>query len=140
MSIDWWPAALAAIVSLVLMPVAILARRFGQDSDFSGVQKVHDVSTSRLGGVMLVIAYFAVIALAMRSGAQEIAALRIVLCCLPVVLVALWEDLTGGVHPWHRLIGAIASAALAGVYAGGTIHRLDLPMVDQWLRDGKSVV
>ena len=35
--------------------------------------------------------------------------------------------------PSHRLIAAIASAALASAFAQGTVTRLDLPYVDVWL-------
>jgi len=38
------------------------------------------------------------------------------------------------VRPWYRLAAAVASAALASVLAGGTIARLDLPVLDGWLR------
>ncbi len=55
MLIDCLPAAFAATAAAILMPVAMNARRFGHDDDFDGVQKGHEVPTSRLGGVMLII-------------------------------------------------------------------------------------
>jgi hypothetical protein len=39
------------------MPLAIRTRWLGHDDDFDGVQKVHDVSTSRLGGLNVFFAY-----------------------------------------------------------------------------------
>ena len=131
----WWPAVAAAALVAGLMPLAIRSQRLGRDDDFKGVQKAHNVSTSRLGGVIVFVAYLAVLAVATRMGDAALSpTLPLLLCSLPVVLVGLWEDITQGVHPWHRLAGAVASAALASAFAFGTIARLDLPFLDDWLK------
>jgi len=131
----WWPAVAAAALVAGLMPLAIRSQRLGRDDDFKGVQKAHNVSTSRLGGVIVFVAYLAVLAVATRMGDAALSpTLPLLLCSLPVVLVGLWEDITQGVHPWHRLAGAVTSAALASAFAFGTIARLDLPFLDDWLK------
>jgi UDP-N-acetylmuramyl pentapeptide phosphotransferase/UDP-N-acetylglucosamine-1-phosphate transferase len=56
MLIDFLSAALAATAAAILMPLVMNARRFGRDDDFDGVQKAHEVLTSRLGGAILIIA------------------------------------------------------------------------------------
>ena len=135
MLIDLLPAAVAALCAAVLMPLAIHARRIGHDHDFDGVQKVHDVPTSRLGGVILAMAYFVAVGLAYRlDPVASTAAVALAACALPVLLVGLWEDIARGIHPWHRLAGAVASAAVASYFADGIIARVDLPVFDTWLR------
>jgi len=134
MLIDFLPAAFAATAAAILMPLAILARRFGHDDDFDGVQKVHEIPTSRLGGVILVIAYFAALAVASRFGPTTLtAAVALAFCSLPVVLIGASEDITRAIHPWHRLAGAVASAVIASYFASGIIARVDLPVLDAWL-------
>jgi UDP-N-acetylmuramyl pentapeptide phosphotransferase/UDP-N-acetylglucosamine-1-phosphate transferase len=131
---DWWPPGFAALCAAVLMPIAIRSRRIGHDSDFHGVQKMHTVSTSRLGGISVFVAYLAVLIVAEQiEDAALSLALPLLLCSLPVVAVGVWEDITRGVHAWHRLAGAVVSGALAGGLALGTITRLDLPLLDGWL-------
>jgi UDP-N-acetylmuramyl pentapeptide phosphotransferase/UDP-N-acetylglucosamine-1-phosphate transferase len=119
---------------LVLVPFVIRARSVGHDHDFDGVQKAHDVPTSRLGGGVVVIAYLVGLIVAVRLGGVALTvAAPLALAGLPVVLVGLWEDITRGVHPWQRLASAVVSAALASWFAGGIIGRVDLPLVDDAL-------
>jgi len=131
----WWPAGLAALIAASLMPLVISSRWLGYDDDFNGVQKTHDVSTSRLGGFSIFITYVAVLIVAVKTGHSALSpALGLLLCSLPVVAVGMWEDITRRVHPWHRLAGAVASAVLASSFANGVIARLDSPFVDDWLQ------
>ena len=53
--IDWWPFAISAACAGILMPLTIHVRGFGHDEP-RGVQKLHAVATSRLGGIVIVIA------------------------------------------------------------------------------------
>ena len=99
------------------------------------MQKVHDGRRRGWAVSTSFVAYLAVLAVAVRGGDAALAAgVPLLFCCLPVVLVGLWEDITRGVHPWHRLVGAVASAAVASCFAKGIIARVDLPFVDDWLR------
>ena len=132
--IDWWPVLVAAIGTVVLMPLAIRARSIGHD-ETEGVQKLHLVPTSRLGGVVMFVVYLATVLAALRLEHVALsAALPLIVSALPVVLVGLWEDLTRRVRPRYRMLAAVASAALASWLAGGVIARLDLPVIDGWLR------
>ena len=127
--------AASAICVGILMPLAIHARSIGYDAP-GGVQKLHRVATSRLGGMVVVIGYFVVLGIAQRIGhaAALASTLPLALAALPVVLVGLSEDLTGRVRPRIRMVAAVASAALASFYAGGVIPRLDLPLIDPVLK------
>ena len=115
------------------MPLAICARSIGRDAPGGG-RKLHDVPTSRLGGVIVVAAYLAVLAIAYRIGHVRLSgAIPLALAAMPVVLVGLWEDLIFNVRPRYRMLGAVLSGALASAIAGGIIPRLDLPVVDDLL-------
>jgi UDP-N-acetylmuramyl pentapeptide phosphotransferase/UDP-N-acetylglucosamine-1-phosphate transferase len=117
------------------MPLAICARSIGRDAPGVG-RKLHDVPTSRLGGVIVVAAYLAVLAIAYNIGHVKLSsALPLAVAALPVVLVGLWEDLTFAVRPRYRMLGAVLSGALASAIAGGIIPRLDLPVVDDLLHN-----
>jgi UDP-N-acetylmuramyl pentapeptide phosphotransferase/UDP-N-acetylglucosamine-1-phosphate transferase len=132
--IEWWPLGVSAACAGMLMPVAIRARSIGHD-ETDGVQKLHLVPTSRLGGLVVAAAYLAALAVAVGVGRVASAdALPMVLAALPVVLVGLWEDLTRRVRPRHRVLAAVVSAVLASAYAGGIVARLDLPVIDGWLQ------
>jgi UDP-N-acetylmuramyl pentapeptide phosphotransferase/UDP-N-acetylglucosamine-1-phosphate transferase len=132
--IDWWPVILSAVCTGVLMPLAIGARTIGHDAPQGG-RKLHDSPTSRLGGLIVVVAYLAVVAVAQRSANSALSAiLPLALAALPVALVGLWEDLTGSVRPRYRMGAAVLSAALASYYAGGVVPRVDLPVIDGLLK------
>jgi UDP-N-acetylmuramyl pentapeptide phosphotransferase/UDP-N-acetylglucosamine-1-phosphate transferase len=131
---EWWSIAISAACAGILMPLAIRARSIGHDQP-TGIQKLHLVATSRLGGVAVVVAYFAVLAVALGIGHTGLSsALPMVLAALPVVLVGLVEDLTRHVRPRYRMIAAVLSGALASAFAGGIVPRLDLPIIDDLLK------
>jgi UDP-N-acetylmuramyl pentapeptide phosphotransferase/UDP-N-acetylglucosamine-1-phosphate transferase len=133
--IDWWPIVVSAVCAGILMPLAIRARSIGHDHP-GGVQKLHHIATSRLGGAIVVVAYLAVLGVALRIGHLALsAALPLALAALPVVLVGLSEDLIGRVGPRYRMLAAVVSGALASAYAGGVIPRLDLPLIDPLLKN-----
>ena len=52
---DWWPFAVSAACAGMLMPLAIHVRSIGH-GEHHGVQRLHDVPTSRLGGIVVVVA------------------------------------------------------------------------------------
>jgi len=133
MLIELLPLAAAAICALALMPLVIRARTFGHKK-LSSPQHVHEEPTSRLGGLVVLVAYVVGIGLA---GAQDLvpdAPLAVVLACaLPVVLAGFWEDIAHHLTPRQRLFAAAISGLLASAFAGGIIARLDIPVVDGWL-------
>jgi len=116
------------------MPLAIGARTIGHDVPEGG-RKLHDIPTSRLGGLIVVVGCLVVVAVAQHTAAASLsAALPLALAALPVALMGLWEDLTGSVRPRYRMAAAVLSAALASYYAGGIVPRLDLPLFDGFLK------
>ncbi len=130
---DWWPFVVSAACAGMLMPLAIHARAIGSD-EFVGVQRLHEVPTSRLGGIVVVVACAITLAMVLSYGRDAgFVGLPLVLAVVPVVLFGLAEDLTRQVRPRYRMAAAIVSAVIASAYSGGVVPRLDLPFVDDLL-------
>jgi UDP-N-acetylmuramyl pentapeptide phosphotransferase/UDP-N-acetylglucosamine-1-phosphate transferase len=133
MSPDGWLIVVSAIGVGMLMPLVIRFRFIGHDR-VGGVQALHVIPTSRLGGAMLAGTYLAVAAVARLLGANALAgALPLALAVLPVLLVGVSEDVALHIRPRYRLLAAVASAALASAFAGGTVSRIDFEMIDRLL-------
>ena len=131
---DWWPFVVSAACAGMLMPLAIHVRSIGH-GEFHGVQSLHDVPTSRLGGIVVVVACAITMALVLSYGQDKgFVGLPLVLAVVPVVLFGLAEDVTREVRPRYRMAAAVVSAMLASVYSGGIVPRLDLPFVDDLLQ------
>ncbi len=110
------------------------ARSFAEDHP-RGVQELHVLPTSRLGGTVLFAAFLIVLAVARLVDYTALAAvLPLALAAIPVVVVGLLEDVTRRIRPRYRMLAAIVSAAVASFYAGGVVPRLDLPFVDTLLQ------
>jgi hypothetical protein len=62
---DWWPFAVAAVCAGMLMPLAMHSRAVGREAH--GVQQLHDVPTSRLGGIVVVVACAVTLALVLAA-------------------------------------------------------------------------
>ncbi len=125
--------AVAAICALALMPLVIRARAYGHKK-LSSPQHVHQVPTSRLGGLAVLVAYAVAIGLAGALDRVPDATIATLLACaLPVILAGFWEDIAHHLTPRQRLIAAAVSGLLASAFAGGIIARLDIPVVDGWL-------
>ncbi len=130
---EWWFAAVPALFAVAVMPAAIRARSISHDHA-DGVQAVHVVPTSRLGGAIVFLAFLAAALAARALGQPDLdPALTLALAAVPVVVVGVWEDLTRSVRPRYRLLAALVSAALATYYAGGIVPRVDLPLLDYLL-------
>ncbi len=130
---EWWFAAVPALFAVAVMPAAIRARSISHDHA-DGVQAMHVVPTSRLGGAIVFLAFLAAALAARALGQPDLdPALTLALAAVPVVVVGVWEDLTRSVRPRYRLLAALVSAALATYYAGGIVPRVDLPLLDYLL-------
>src|SRR2546423_9394192 len=132
MNNEWSALAAAALCAGGLMPFLIGARALGSEQA-SGPQRLHLQPTSRLGGAAVYCAYFAVIVIAALLTPLALRSVMLPLAAMPVVFVGIWEDVSGCLSPRHRLLAAFVSAALASTLAGGTIARLDVPYLDDWL-------
>ena len=107
------------------------------DDDFSGVQKFHRHSVSRVGGVGVALGLVAaalVLWLDGRSIAREFALL--LAAGIPAFAGGLAEDVTKRVGVGARLLLTMGAAALGFWLLGAMLTRVDVPLVDDLLRYG----
>ncbi len=136
-----WSAFLTIVAAFVVTFLATGAVRyfsmehnFGHDKD-EGVQKFHTQTTSRLGGMGLIIGFFVSVALSVKS-MPEVASLGgwLLIACIPVFAGGLIEDLTHRVSPGMRLVLAIASSAFVLFVLGVGVSRTDIFWIDYLLQ------
>jgi UDP-N-acetylmuramyl pentapeptide phosphotransferase/UDP-N-acetylglucosamine-1-phosphate transferase len=105
------------------------------DGDMHGIQKNHAYAVPRIGGVGIACAASVIPAIqglwATDPGTKQ---LLLLLCAVPAFAGGLIEDMTKRVSPRARLLCALASALAACLLMQATLTRVDLPIVDQWLR------
>lgn len=107
------------------------------DDDFSGVQKFHRHSVSRVGGVGVALGLVAaalVLWLDGRGIAREFALL--LAAGVPAFAGGLAEDMTKRVGVGARLALTMGAAALGFWLLGAALTRVDVPLVDDLLRYG----
>jgi UDP-N-acetylmuramyl pentapeptide phosphotransferase/UDP-N-acetylglucosamine-1-phosphate transferase len=107
------------------------------DDDFSGVQKFHRHSVSRVGGVGVALGLVAaalVLWLDGRGIAREFALL--LAAGVPAFAGGLAEDVTKRVGVGARLALTMGAAALGFWFLGAALTRVDVPLVDDLLRYG----
>lgn len=107
---------------------------FGHDKD-EGVQKFHTLTTSRLGGMGLIVGLFVSVALSVKS-MPEVASIGgwLLIACIPVFAGGLIEDLTHRVSPGIRLILAMASSVFVLFVLGFGVSRTDIFWIDYLLQ------
>lgn len=106
------------------------------DHDLSGIQKLHTEPIPRVGGVPIVL-WIVILECAMlvvTPAGETRLAWQLLVSAIPVFLAGLIEDLTKRVSPRERLLAAFISAAIAGLWFGAVLTRLDLPLVDGLLQ------
>ena len=107
---------------------------FGHDKD-EGVQKFHTQTTSRLGGMGLIIGLFMSIAAAVKT-MPEVASIGgwLLIASIPVFAGGLIEDLTHRVSPGMRLMLAMASSLFVLFVLGIGVNRTDIFWIDYLLK------
>lgn len=124
----------AFIASLSLAIVLVLTRhwhgRFSMDG-LTGVQKMHNTPTPRIGGVAIFLGCLVAWWVARLSHAPIVGAL--LLAGLPAFVFGLAEDLTKTVGVMSRLLATMASGVLGWLITGVSITHVGLPVVDTLL-------
>jgi UDP-N-acetylmuramyl pentapeptide phosphotransferase/UDP-N-acetylglucosamine-1-phosphate transferase len=129
---EMWLAA--AVSAAIVLRLVVRTRGWGIDPSSAGLQHIHVVPTSRLGGAAVFLGFVVAVAIALWLELMPFRpAVPLLIAALPVQAMGLWEDITHRVSPKHRLLAAVFSAVLACAFAQGIITRLDLPFVDDWL-------
>jgi UDP-N-acetylmuramyl pentapeptide phosphotransferase/UDP-N-acetylglucosamine-1-phosphate transferase len=108
---------------------------FSLDGDLQGIQKNHAYAVPRVGGVGIACAALIVVSLEwLWSDAPVAESLLLLLCAVPAFASGVTEDLTKRVSPRVRLICTLASALAGVMLIHAVVVRVDVPLVDQWLR------
>jgi UDP-N-acetylmuramyl pentapeptide phosphotransferase/UDP-N-acetylglucosamine-1-phosphate transferase len=141
----WFWAGLGAFLVSLAMSCALLGfskfSRVGQDRAY-GVQKVHTLPTSRLGGVAIAMGFLAALAVLACLGPEQPVGLPdkaaqtlglLLMASSPVFFGGLAEDLTHKVMPSLRLGLALLSAGLAYWLLGVGVYKTDVFIVDALL-------
>jgi UDP-N-acetylmuramyl pentapeptide phosphotransferase/UDP-N-acetylglucosamine-1-phosphate transferase len=123
---------------LVVLCIVRTTRMHGAvslDVDLRGIQKHHAYAVPRIGGLALMCGITLTSALTpLWSESPFAESMLLLLCAVPVVAGGLAEDITKRISPCARLLCALASALAACLILNAVITRVDLPLVDPWLR------
>ena len=126
------PALVSFGVCLLIVVSGRWHHRYSADL-MTGVQKVHEESTPRVGGIGIacgVLAYF----LSLYPSALSSLLLTSLWAAVPAFSAGLLEDLSKRVSPLTRLIAAMASGVLAYGLTGVAMQDTGLPPLDDALR------
>lgn len=123
------------VVSFLLAQALVLsAHKHGHlTMDLPGaVQKFHSAPTPRVGGIAIYIAVTGAWVLLPRAEESALLA-TILLAGMPALLVGLTEDVTKRVGVRTRLLVTMGSGALAAMWTGTGLTRVDMTLADQML-------
>lgn len=118
------------ITTLLIIRFEHLHKRFSADSDLSGPQKFHTASVPRIGGVSIAVGIFSATLLRIQTSPTNIFEITLLICAIPVFGIGLTEDLTKKIGVKTRLTFTAIAAAMASIYLGAQITRLDIPGID----------
>ena len=126
------PALISFGVCLLIVVTGRWHYRYSADLT-TGVQKVHEELTARVGGIGIACGVLASF-LSMYPSALSFLLLTSLWAAVPAFGVGLLEDLTKRVGPLARLIAAMASGVLAYGLTGVVMQDTGLPPLDAALR------
>jgi len=134
MAIDEYllPALVSFGVCLLIVVTGRWHARYSADL-MTGVQKVHDESTPRVGGIGIACGVLASF-LSLYPSALSFLLLTSLWAAVPAFGAGLLEDVTKRVGPLARLIAAMASGVLACGLTGVAMKDTGLPPLDAALR------
>jgi len=103
------------------------------DSDFSGPQKVHSRTVSRIGGVGIALGITLAVAVRAWIQPQPSQETLLLVSALFPFSIGLIEDLTKKAGLGKRFLMMMIGSGLAFWWLGAQINRLDVPYLDQYL-------
>jgi len=126
------PALVSFGVCMLIVVTGSWHSRYSADL-MTGVQKVHELSTARVGGIGIAFGLLASF-LSMYPSALSSLVGASLWAAVPALSAGLLEDLTKRVGPLARLIAAMASGVLAYYLTGVAMQDTGLPPLDAALR------
>lgn len=134
---------IAAVISLIFSFLLIRSVRLseiGHDKVGGGVQKFHTRPTPRLGGIPILLGCLGgAIVAGFKDDFVFANAGLLAITALPLFTIGLMEDLTQTISPRVRLLAAMFSAILAIALLQARLHRLDIPLLDNWMQSSLTV-
>lgn len=126
------PALVSFGVCLLIVVTGRWHYRYSADQ-MTGVQKVHEEPTARVGGIGIACGVLASF-LSLYSSALSFLLLTSLWAAMPAFGAGLLEDLTKRVGPLARLIAAMSSGVVAVGLTGVAVQATGLPPLDAALR------
>ena len=126
------PALASFSVCLLIVVTKRWHSRYTQD-EITGVQKVHQASTPRVGGIGIACGALASFC-SLYPSALSLLLITSLWAALPAFSAGLLEDLSKRVGPLPRLIAAMASGVVAVGLSGVAMQDTGLPPLDAALR------
>lgn len=126
-----WSFFLTLLMGVIIITTAKYHGRWSHDG-IDGVQKFHDKPTPRVGGLAI---FFGVVSgfFAQADGPMREDFLPVVICaCIPF-LNGIREDLLKAASVRERMLSIVLASLAVITVTGVTIHRVDLPVIDQLL-------
>jgi len=102
------------------------------DSDFSGPQKFHQRSVSRIGGIAIALGVTVAVVIRAWIMPQPSTEILILLIGAVPLAIGLTEDLTKKAGLAKRFLVMVIGAALAFGFLGARITRVDVPLIDMY--------
>ena len=98
----------------------------------NNIQNIHTSKTSRLGGLGLVINIF-IIAIYQHYFNNSNLLIQILICSLPLILVALAEDLIQNINPILRLTSLFISPLIYILIFKNSLPNIEIPLLENFI-------
>lgn len=127
------------LISIIVLRIAHLQRRWGFDDSGTEARKIHNNPVPRLGGAaILIAAWFTGSVVNYQDSIAGSFFLALLLASMPAFLAGLGEDLSGKFSPNARLLGMFFASLLLMSMLGVRIVRVDIPPIDDWLQQATN--
>lgn len=129
----WFVAfGLSFLVSLLVIRYRHWHLHLSAD-DNKGVQKFHQGSIPRIGGVGVAAGVAAALGWSWWRGVIDAQIIGLLLAAVPAFMAGLAEDLTKKVGVMERLGATMLAAALGAWWLGALLPRIGVPLLDAWM-------
>ena len=127
----------SALTAWLLLRTSDWHMRWTGDAPDGGPQKLHEVETTRIGGLAVAAGLLAGLGLlyvaaspALRGELVQLHTGWLIAALIPLLVLGVTEDITRRVAVRVRLVFGLVVAGVAYYMAGVQVARLDLPLVD----------
>jgi UDP-GlcNAc:undecaprenyl-phosphate GlcNAc-1-phosphate transferase len=98
----------------------------------NNIQNIHTKKTSRLGGLGISFSIFAIALYQYYIGENKIL-FQILICSLPLMIIALTEDLIQNINPVLRLVGIFVSPLLCLYIFRGSLPSVEIFIIESFI-------